>query len=114
LPASKNLHRNGLMHCSNGVHIEHLVGELLKMQRHIEAKRVCDLQIYHQIDLGQSAGSSALAIFPSRLSGRLPMLSCLLLELLQSQVDPDEPKSASQLRTPAADVGEHPFNRLLL
>jgi len=32
---------------------DHLVGQLLKMQRHMEAERLCGLQIYHQLEFGR-------------------------------------------------------------
>jgi len=32
---------------------DHLVGELLKMQRHIEAERLCGLQIYHHLEFAR-------------------------------------------------------------
>src|SRR5258705_11695355 len=43
---------------------DHFVGELLKLQRHIEAECLCCLEIYHQLEFGR--------LLDRQISGRGP------------------------------------------
>ena len=43
---------SGIMHCTNFVSLDHLVGTAEQRRRDLDAELLCRLEIYHQFELG--------------------------------------------------------------
>ena len=67
MPALSLCARTELMHCNKRSLLNHLVGNLLQMRRHVKAKCLGGLEIDHQIELTGAWKGSSLGLSPLRM-----------------------------------------------